>query len=202
MTKQAVQLHPSAPMWRRAIARALDAATMLMILWVVSILLTPLFMKGLVARVASGPWGRSLAPTVLFVAIAISYEAVFVCRNLGQTPGKDVMNVRVVSDDGLVSPRSALVRAAGTSIIWLVPAPLFAAAFLGSAILAMAVWPRLAIHNALARTRVVAYNRSAEDPDAPPRPSLLRTRRPPSRYIAEAEPAETALQQEPEAIRR
>lgn len=163
--------------WRRALARALDALTVFFILWALAVMQLVWVLEQITGKLTPAPWGRAFTPTVLFAVGALAHEAFFVRNNHGQTPGMDVCRVRVVALDGLLDTRRCLLRAAPAALLWIVP-PLW----LGGLLAASTGLPGLgaegrSLQDRLAHTRVVPYDRPAEDPDCPPAPVLFRWRR-------------------------
>ncbi len=153
-----------APLWRRGLARLVDLATVFFVLWTLVVLQLLWFMHELSIRVDPAPWGRAFAPLVVFVVLSAVYDVVFLRWNAGQTPGKQLMRVRVVhrSDGGSLSAGRALAR-------WLLPGaalliwPLWAglAAVAVTAVSIPVGLHRQALHDHLADTTVVVY----DDPD-------------------------------------
>lgn len=163
-----LRLRPPGEPWRRISARLVDAATVLTVLWVLVVLRVLWFVPGLTDRFEPEPWGRSFVVTVTFVVFAAVYEAVFVSRSSGQTPGMDIMNVRVLGpgEDGRVGAVRALARALP---LLAVPAirPIWAAIAVLAIFALMRAGPgRRSIVDALAGTTVVPYDRDREDPTA------------------------------------
>lgn len=161
-----LRLRPPAERWRRIAARLVDAATVLTVLWVLVVLRVLWFVPGLTDRFQPEPWGRSFVVTVTFVALATVYEAVFVSRSSGQTPGKDIMNIRVVgpAGDGAVGTGRALARALPVFAVPLVR-PMWAAVAV-LAVVTLTLAGRRSLSDALTRTTVVPYHRDQEDPTA------------------------------------
>lgn len=114
------------------------------------------------------PWGRRLVATLAFIAMSALYEWAFLVHSKGQTPGKDIMKLRVVTtgQEAKISTPRALCRwlplgaAPLLQPLWLM-APALAAAGVSAA-----RRDRRALHDLVAGTRVVAYDRDLEDPDA------------------------------------
>ena len=160
--------NPSAALWRRVAARAADAATVFFLLWVLVVLQILWFMGEMSDRVDPEPWGRAFPATVAFVVLSAVYEVVFLRFNDGQTPGKDLFNVRVVrrSDGGNLSVARAGRR-------WLLPGlaalvwPIWAAvlAVLATGLTVPFGARRRAVHDRLAGTVVVHFQRD-DDGDA------------------------------------
>ncbi|MGH9187144.1 MAG: RDD family protein [Acidimicrobiales bacterium] len=164
----APRARPPAVLWRRAAARAIDAATVFFVLWALVVLRVLWFMGELSERVDLEPWGRRFVATVTFVVFHAVYEVVFLTRNQGQTPGKDIMNIRVVPLDG--GDDVTAVRAATR---WLVPGVgvLVPPVWLGAMVVCAsgvtaAAGRRRAVHDLVAGTMVVPYARDREDPSS------------------------------------
>lgn len=160
---------PSAALWRRVAARAVDTATVFFLLWVLVVLQILWFMDDLSDRLDPEPWGRAFPATVAFVVLSAAYEVVFLRGNDGQTPGKDLLNVRVVrrADDGNPSVARAARR-------WLLPGlaalvwPIWAAviAVFATGLTVPFGAARRTLHDHLAGTMVVHFERDTEDDDA------------------------------------
>lgn len=126
------------------------------------------FMGSLSDRFQPEPWGRAFVPTCTFVVLHGIYEWMFHVHNNGQTPGKDIMKLRLVTVDehNTLGTRRAVLR-------WLAPGllpllvPLWLA--LGGYVLMslpLATASRRSVYDHLANTRVVPYDRDLEDPSA------------------------------------
>jgi uncharacterized RDD family membrane protein YckC len=158
-------------------AFAIDAATVATLLWTLVVLHVLWFMDDWSDRLQPRLWGRGFVATVSFAVIAVAYQTVFIVANRGQTPGKDIMNLRVVpsSGPGDVGPGRAMVRSVPFAALVLVrPVSLL----VGVAIaLVVSLWTpgRRSLPDRLAATAVVSYDRDAEDATAR-RPSSRRRR--------------------------
>lgn len=161
-------VRPPAAIWRRAAARAADAAVVFFVLWALSVLQVLWFVGPLSESVAPEPWGRAFVATAIFVGLLLIYEIVYVTWNQGQTPGKERFKVRVVrhADQSGVGFRRATVRALLPVLAWLVSPLWLAAALLlttGSSV------PfgrrRAAWHDLLSGTVAIHYDRAAEEED-------------------------------------
>ena len=168
---------PSAAAWRRVLARVLDALTVFFILWALAVIQVLWFIGDLSREISPSPWGRALVPTLLFAGCLLLHEAYFVRNNQGQTPGMDVCGIRVIGKGGELSWSRCLWRATPAAVLWIVP-PLWVAAALvaGTGLPALAA-SGSSLQDRLARTRVVPYDRTVEDPNSPPVPSLFAWRR-------------------------
>lgn len=99
---------------RRLGARLLDLFTVLFVTFALSVTVLIGFMEAITDALDGGPWGRALGATVVFAIVMFVYEVTFL-TSTGQTPGKDVMRLRVVdAAGGPLSLGRALVR---TSLI-------------------------------------------------------------------------------------
>ena len=169
---------PPADPWRRAVARIIDLAIVATLLWTLVLFQVFWFMDRLSQRVDPEPWGRWFAPTVAFVVIFAVFEVLFLVRNRGQTPGKDVMKIRVVPRraGGKISVVRAVRRWVLLGVAALVHPIWMAALVLGIVGLPAAMTGRRSMCDRLAGTVVVHYDRDREDPTAR-RPINRRERR-------------------------
>lgn len=163
-----VHLRLPAEPWRRVAARLIDAATVLTVVWVLVVLRVLWFVPGLTDRFQPDPWGRALVATSCFVVLAAAYEVVFVTRSAGQTPGKDILNIRVVrpGHEGAISVWRATARVLPLLAIPLLRpwwAVIVALAICGGS---LAGGQRRSLGDTLAGTTVVGYVRDDEDPTA------------------------------------
>ena len=163
-------VRPPAPLWRRAGARLVDALTVFFLLWLLVVVRILWFMDDLSEAVDPDPWGRAFVATVLFTVLVTAYDVVFTRWDRGQTPGRDLFDVRVVpagATDEPVPLGRAVVRSLVPCLAFLVP-PLGA----GAVVWLVAAGPavvdprRRALHDLLAGTAVVTYDRDAEEVDA------------------------------------
>lgn len=128
-------------------ARALAAAIDLSILGAIDVLVLYLTLR--VAALSASAWGQ-LPPWPLaafFVMLATAYFTAFAALG-GQTIGKMVARIRVVTDDGGVLPPAVAVQRTLASLMSL--------ATLGASFVPALVGARRAVHDRLTRTRVVA----------------------------------------------
>lgn len=176
------------PVWPRVLARLIDAGTVLAVLWALVVVRVLWFMDAASDALAPEPWGRGFVVTLCFVVLSALYEVVFLVWNKGQTPGKDIMGIRVVRRDG--GEHIALVRAlARWSPVGIVPflRPLWLAASVVVVIVLPAIGTaRRALTDVVAGTAVVPYERDREDPAA--RRPMSRSRR---RQVAASLPSDT-----------
>lgn len=144
-------------------------------MWALVVLQVFWFMDELSGRVDPEPWGRAFVATVTFVVLHGVYEVTFLTLNQGQTPGRDLLRIRVVParGDDVLDARRALRRWVLPGLSALVP-PVWAGGLLVAGVTATAAWPRRrrGAADLLAGTVVVHYDRDKEDPTS---------RRPPGR---------------------
>jgi uncharacterized RDD family membrane protein YckC len=155
-----------AALWRRAAARLVDAAVVFFVLWMLVVLRVLWFMGSLSDDVDPEPWGSAFVPTVAFVVLFLVYEVVYVAYNRGQTPGKELLKVRVLRypDNGEVGVGRALVRSLLPVGVWLAsPVWLALGLLLVPGTSAPFTERRAAWHDHLAGTAVVHYDRRAEE---------------------------------------
>jgi uncharacterized RDD family membrane protein YckC len=146
-----------------------DAAVVFFVLWTLVVLRVLWFMGSLSDDVHPEPWGRAFVPTVAFVALFLAYEVVYLAYNRGQTPGKELLKVRVVraadhGDHPDLGLARALIRAPLPVLVWLA-SPVWLA--LGLLFVPGTSAPlshrRAAWHDHLSGTAVVHYDRRAEE---------------------------------------
>jgi uncharacterized RDD family membrane protein YckC len=169
--------HPPASWWRRTAARLVDAAVVFFVLWTLVVLRVLWFMGPLSDDVTVEPWGHAFVPTVAFIVLFVVYESVYVAYNRGQTPGKELLKVRVVrrrvdeghdGDEGdeLTGPGPvrSLVRSLLPALAWLAsPVWLGFGVLLALGTSGPLSRRRAAWHDHLADTAVVHYDRRAEE---------------------------------------
>lgn len=151
--------------YRRAVARALDMFTVLFIEFAIVLLGLWWVMDAISTNVDPQPWGRAFAATVLYVVVAAIYEILFLTTR-GQTPGKDLLNLKVVDRATGEAPSLAMSvrRTAPFLVLRMVPG-----AFLGSLVVG-AMCPvgssRLSIADRIANTMVIEFDADEADDDA------------------------------------
>lgn len=163
-----VDQRPPAPIHRRIGARVIDVLTVLCVLWAAIVMHIFWFIGPLAEDHQPDPWGGRFVTTVAFVALWMLYEWAFLVYSKGQTPGKDIMKLRVISTGGSpeVGSAQALLRWTPLAVlpwiapVWAVPIALAAVA------LPLVGRRRRAVHEVVSRTRVVAFDRDREDPSA------------------------------------
>lgn len=102
---------------RRLLARAIDLFTVFFLTFALAVTVLVAITGPLTSALDVGPWGRTLGPVLLFTGVGLLYETVFIAAR-GQTPGKDVLHIRVVDaatgetpDVGAALRRSVIVGA-------------------------------------------------------------------------------------------
>ena len=117
--------YPVAVVWRRVLARIIDAVTVFFIQWMLTVIQLLWFMDDVSTRWQPDPWGRATAAVLAYIFFHFVYTMVFLRWNEGQTPAMDLMNLRAVrTKDGshlglgpvcrpLVGGRRVVDRAAG-----------------------------------------------------------------------------------------
>ena len=153
---------------RRVAARCIDAFTVLFLTFGAAVSVLVLAMDPLTRALDVGPWGQSLAPLLLYCLISIVYETVFTAR-CGQTPGKDLLKVRVVdaATGELPGWPSATGRAVVMALPRLVPGVVIGTiAVFGYAAPVPASGGR-GVQDLLCGTRVEFHDATAESEDRP-----------------------------------
>lgn len=153
------------PVWRRVAARGIDVLTVLFTMWALVVLQVFWFMDSLSDRLDPEPWGRAFVATALFAVLYALYEIVFLVHSKGQTPGRDVMKLRVIGRDGAehVTWRQAVARWSLPGVAVLIPPVWLAALAIGVTGVTLARSSRRSVPDWLAGTVVVAYDRDKED---------------------------------------
>jgi uncharacterized RDD family membrane protein YckC len=117
-------LVPTAPatLTRRAMARAVDMATVVAWVWAMSVAHLLYYVPRWSDDVAPEPWGRFFLIGMSIAVLAFVYEVAFTSRT-GATPGKDLMHLKVVDASTGATPSltQALRRALPLGAVWVVP---------------------------------------------------------------------------------
>lgn len=170
---------PPAPFVRRVAARVIDALTVLATLWAAIVMHLLWFFGDLSDRYQPEPWGRWFVTTVSYVTLWGIYEWAFLVHSKGQTPGKDIMKVRVTSTHGSpeISTAQAIGRWLPLGAVAMATNPLLVIVGLAVTSLPAVRDDRRTLLDVVARTRVVPYDRDHEDPSARrPKPRWRRRR--------------------------
>lgn len=164
--------------WRRIVARVLDVLVIFWLQLAFTVVGLFWFVNDASQSVDPRPWGNDFVPLIIFIVMSIGYEVLFITKR-GQTPGKDVMKIRVarVADGENPTVVQALVRSSVTAVFRLVPGAIMLVGNL-VAVLAGATAPftlrRRALHDLAAGTMVVFYDANLVEGPVPKvnRPSL------------------------------
>ena len=161
--------YPVAAVWRRALARLIDAVTVFFIQWMLTVIQLLWFMDDVSTRWQPDPWGRATAAVLAYVFFHFVYTMVFLRWNEGQTPAMDLLNLRAVrTKDG---SHLGLGRCATRWLVggasWIVPPVLIGGLVVNAAtyVTVPADRRRRTVSDWLAGTTVIAYDRDKEDPD-------------------------------------
>jgi uncharacterized RDD family membrane protein YckC len=156
--------------WRRVVARLLDALAVFWLLFALVVVGIAFWVAPLTDHVHPSPWRDAFVATLTYAALLVVYEVAFVATR-GQTPGKDLLKIKVVRIEDGRNPtvRQAMQRSlvhAGLSVVphsWLATLAQFVAGVTA---------PRSAARRSLADlasgTQVVYF----DDPDGRPRTSV------------------------------
>lgn len=163
---------------RRLAARAVDLFTVFFCTFALAVTVLVPAMAPLTDLLDRGPWGRSLAPALLFALVGVVYETVFTAGR-GQTPAKDLLCIKVVHASTPDPParRRVAIRAA---MLWswvVVPLPgsTLAAVVLSVFLSGMALTAldpaHRAPHDRLLTTEVISYDADAMEGAVVPTPA-------------------------------
>jgi uncharacterized RDD family membrane protein YckC len=158
-------LGPLAPLWRRLAARVADSLTVFFVVWALVVTGAFWFVDDLSDTISPEPWGRAFVVTALYSVLAGIYEVIYLRWDRGQTPGKDFFKVRVVRADGGGELAFGQVVARWVlpgAVRVLPPVWLGTAAVLATAITIPFDRRRRTLHDLVAGTVVVFYDRSRE----------------------------------------
>jgi uncharacterized RDD family membrane protein YckC len=147
---------------RRLIARVLDQLAVLTLQMMLTLTMLQSPLTDRLYRREPEPWRSSFGPIVVYASLTLVYEVVFVAAR-GQTPGKDVMKVRVERNgrNALPSRWRATVRSLPAALVWLIPGIWRAETALVVLALPALIGPGRAVHDWLAATCVVAFDADA-----------------------------------------
>lgn len=164
--------YPVAAVWRRVLARLIDAVTVFFIQWMLTVIQLLWFMDDVSTRWQPDPWGRATAAVLAYVFFHFVYTMVFLRWNEGQTPAMDLMKIRAVrTKDG---SHLGLGRCAARWLVggasWAVPPVFFGGLIVNAAtyLTVPADRRRRTVSDWMAGTTVIAYDRDKEDPDGAP----------------------------------
>lgn len=162
--------YPVAAVWRRALARIIDAVTVFFIQWMLTVIQVLWFMDDVSTRWQPEPWGRATAAVLAYVFFHFVYTMVFLRWNEGQTPAMDLLKLRAVrTDDG---SHLGLGRCGARWLVggvsWIVPPVVIGGLIVNAATYLTVTFDRRrrTVSDWLAGTTVIAYDRDKEDPDS------------------------------------
>ena len=160
---------PVAAVWRRVLARIIDAVTVFFIQWMLTVIQLLWFMDDVSTRWQPDPWGRATAAMLGYVFFHFVYTMVFLRWNEGQTPAMDLMKLRAVrTEDGrhLGLGRCGARWLVG-GVSWIVPPVVLGGLIVNAATYLTVPFDRRrrTVSDWLAGTTVIAYNRDQEDPE-------------------------------------
>ena len=162
--------YPVAAVWRRVLARLIDAITVFFIQWMLTVIQLLWFMDDVSTRWQPDPWGRATAAVLAYVFFHFVYTMVFLRWNEGQTPAMDLLKLRAVrtKDGSHLGLGRCAARWLVGGVAWIVPPVV-----LGGLIVNAATYlpvpadrqRRRTVSDWVAGTTVIAYDRDKEDPD-------------------------------------
>jgi len=94
------ELYPVAAIWRKALARIIDAIAVFFLQWMLTIIQVLGFMENVSTRWQPEPWGRYTAAILVYIFFHFVYTVVFLRWNEGQTPAMDLLKLRAVCTVG------------------------------------------------------------------------------------------------------
>ncbi len=161
--------YPVAAVWRRALARLIDAITVFFIQWMLTVIQLLWFMDDVSTRWQPEPWGRATAAMLGYVFFHFVYTMIFLRWNQGQTPAMDLLKLRAVrTKDG---SHLGLGRCGTRWLVggasWIVPPVALGGLIVNAATYITVPFDRRrrTVSDWMAGTTVIAYNRDQEDPD-------------------------------------
>ncbi|WP_419925054.1 RDD family protein [Candidatus Poriferisocius sp.] len=160
---------PVAAVWRRVLARIIDAVTVFFIQWMLTIIQLLWFMDDVSTRWQPDPWGRATAAVLAYIFFHLVYTMVFLRWNEGQTPAMDLLDLRAVrtKDGSHLSLGRCAARWLAGGASWILP-PVALGGLIANAATYLTVPAdrrRRTVSDWLAGTTVIAYDRDKEDPD-------------------------------------
>lgn len=160
--------YPVAAVWRRALARIIDAVTVFFIQWMLTVIQLLWFMDGVSTRWQPEPWGRATAAILGYVFFHFVYTVVFLRWNEGQTPAMDLMKLRAVrtKDGSHLGLGRCGARWLVGGVSWIAPPVVLGGIIVNAATYLTVPFDRRrrTVSDWLAGTTVIAYNRDKEDP--------------------------------------
>ncbi|MXZ79030.1 MAG: RDD family protein [Acidimicrobiia bacterium] len=161
--------YPVAAVWRRALARIIDAVTVFFIQWMLTVIQLLWFMDDVSTRWQPEPWGRATAAILGYIFFHFVYTMVFLRWNEGQTPAMDLMKLRAVrtKDGGHLGLGRCGARWLVGGVSWILPPVVLGGIIVNAATYLTVPFDRRrrTVSDWVAGTTVIAYNRDKEDPD-------------------------------------
>ena len=161
--------YPVAAVWRRALARIIDAVTVFFIQWMLTVIQLLWFMDDVSSRWQPEPWGRATAAILGYVFFHFVYTMVFLRWNEGQTPAMDLMKLRAVrtKDGSHLGLGRCGARWLVGGVSWIAPPVVLGGIIVNAATYLTVPFERRrrTVSDWVAGTTVIAYNRDKEDPD-------------------------------------
>ncbi|WP_419851537.1 RDD family protein [Candidatus Poriferisocius sp.] len=164
--------YPVAAVWRRALARLIDAVTVFFIQWMLTVIQLLWFMDDVSNRWQPEPWGRATAAILGYIFFHFVYTMVFLRWNEGQTPAMDLMKLRAVrtKDGSHLGLGRCGARWLVGGVSWIVPPVVLGGIIVNAATYLTVPFDRRrrTVSDWVAGTTVIAYDRDKEDPDGAP----------------------------------
>lgn len=161
--------YPVAAVWRRALARIIDAVTVFFIQWMLTVIQLLWFMDDVSSRWQPEPWGRATAAILGYIFFHFVYTMVFLRWNEGQTPAMDLLKLRAVrtKDGSHLGLGRCGARWLVGGVSWIAPPVVLGGIIVNAATYLTAPFDRRrrTVSDWVAGTTVIAYNRDKEDPD-------------------------------------
>ncbi len=161
--------YPVAAVWRRALARIIDAVTVFFIQWMLTVVQILWFMDDLSTQWQPDPWGRATAAILGYIFFHFVYTIVFLRWNEGQTPAMDLLNLRAVrtKDGSHLGLGRCGARWLVGGVSWIAPPVALGGIIVNAAAYLTAPFERRrrTASDWIAGTTVIAYDRDEEDPD-------------------------------------
>jgi uncharacterized RDD family membrane protein YckC len=121
------------------------------------------------SRFDPSPWGRSFVAMLMYSLVASVYEVVFLSIR-GQTPGKDLLDLKVVVRGTVDHPSwsTSVLRVLPIAVLRVVPPPLVGACLVGVLGVSSPIdRDRRGLHDLLAGTIVISFDADEDDIDEP-----------------------------------
>jgi uncharacterized RDD family membrane protein YckC len=144
-----------APAWRRLAARVVDWAIVWALFFCMQVMGLSFWILDNSERISPRPWGRWFLPTLTVAALSAAADVLYTTK-LGQTPGKDLLGIRVHAVAAQkVSPVRAGLRSLLPALALALPLPFALAGLAIVGLPALVDREQRSLADRLARTRVV-----------------------------------------------